>query len=88
MSFLFKNNKSKQFDYKSFYHDPQDEDDGKQIKKIKFAQEMYMRWERIPFSVLEKQGKRSVMRLSILIVAFIFVAIYIYELYQEKLTGL
>lgn len=88
MSFLFKNNKGKQFDYKSFYHDPENEDNDKEIKRIKFAKEMYTRWERIPFSVLEKQGKRSVIRLGILIVTFTLVAMYIYEIFEAKLIGL
>jgi hypothetical protein len=88
MLFLFKNKKGKQFNFKSVYHDPEKEDENGLTGKTSFAKEMYAKWDRVPFSELEKQGKKNTMRLIILVVTIALVAIRFYEEIEAKLIGL
>lgn len=74
MSFLFKNAKSKQFNFKPVYHKSEDS-----LKKFSFSKEMYAKYDRVPFSELEKQGKKNTLRFIILTVTFILAAVYFYE---------
>jgi len=87
MSFLFKNTKSKQFNFKPVYLDPENEGVEKQVKRISFAKEMYAKWDRIPFSELEKQGKKNALRFVILAATSILAAIYFYDKIEAFLRG-
>ena len=88
MSFLFKNKKNKQFNYKTVYYDPLKKDVDKQSGKTSFSKEMYAKWDRIPFSELNNQGKKNAIRFLTLAISAILVAIYIYEEFEAYLIGL
>lgn len=88
MSFLFKNRKNKQFNFKSVYYDPLKEDGIKQNRKTRFAKEMYAKWDRIPFSKLKEQGKKNVLRFLVLIVTAIITFIYVYEEIETYFRGI
>lgn len=87
MSFLFKNTKSKQFNFKPVYLNPENDGEKKRGKKTSFTKEMYAKWDRIPFSELEKQGKKNALRFVILTAISIFAAIYFYDKIEAFLRG-
>ena len=88
MSFLFKNKKNKQFNYKTVYYDPINKDVNNQSGKTIFSKEMYAKWDRIPFSELKSQGKKNAIRFLTLTISVILVVIYIYEELKTYLIGL
>lgn len=70
---MFKTRKNRRFNYKPIYFDPDKEEREKKRKRLAFQREgQIMRnnaknWDRIPFSELERQGKRRIWFLIALI---------------------
>ena len=85
MSFLFKNKKIKQFNYKPVYYDPLKKSQDKQFGRISFSKEMYAKWDRIPFSTLKNQGKKNIIRFLTLTISVVLIAIYMYEEFEAYL---
>jgi hypothetical protein len=88
MWFLSENNKNKRFNFKSVYYDPEKEDLNQQSKKTMFAKEMYARYDRIPFSELERRGKKRTIRLIGAAVTIILAVLRFYEEIVAQILGL
>lgn len=66
---FFNNRKPRQFNFKPVYHKQEKEGDDEKkfsISENRYTEQMYNKWERIPFSELEKEGKKRLKRISLI----------------------
>lgn len=83
MSFLFKNRSVRQFKFKPVYFnsDKEEEKNKNEFSLVgkNYSKDMYSRYDRIPFSELEKRGKKKAKLLFYIAGLFALIIYYNYE---------
>lgn len=86
MFFSFKNRTPKQFNFKPVYFEREEEEKEKEkefsLRGKNYSKDMYDRYDKIPYSELEKRGKR---KLKILFGAFASASYALYHYYENIL---